>query len=66
MKLTGASPSNPPQRRLVTGVQKLGPGRLEVLQVAEAIGGELVAAGPVRFGFAGKGLWSVYVVIPWA
>src|SRR5260370_16335695 len=32
-QLTGAYPSNPPPRRLVTGVQKLGAGRLEVPQV---------------------------------
>jgi len=42
---------------VVTGFQELGPGRLEALHVAEDRGGELFAAGQVRFGFAGKGLW---------
>jgi ATP-dependent DNA ligase len=46
-------------RFFVTGFQELGPGRLEVLHVAEAIGHELVTAGQVRFGFGGKGLWAV-------
>ena len=43
---------------VVTGFRELGPGRLEALHVAEDRGGELVAAGQVRFGFAGKGLWA--------
>jgi hypothetical protein len=37
---------------------KIGDGRLEAVFVAEDRGGELVAAGQVRFGFAGKGLWQ--------
>ena len=47
--LTTISTCRPPQRRLVTGVQKLGPGRLEVLQVAEAIGGLDQAEREQRF-----------------
>jgi len=46
-------------RFVVTGFQELGPGRLEALHVAEDRNGELVAAGQVRFGFAGKGLWAI-------
>jgi bifunctional non-homologous end joining protein LigD len=45
-------------RFILTGFQELGPGRLEALHVAEDRDGELVAAGQVRFGFAGKGLWA--------
>lgn len=44
---------------MITGFQELGEGRLEALRVAEEIGGTLVPAGQVRFGFAGKGLWGV-------
>jgi bifunctional non-homologous end joining protein LigD len=44
---------------IITGFQELGEGRLEALHVAEEIGGRSVPAGQVRFGFAGKGLWSV-------
>jgi hypothetical protein len=46
-------------RFVVTGFQELGPGRLEALHVSEDRNGELVAAGQVRFGFAGKGLWAI-------
>jgi bifunctional non-homologous end joining protein LigD len=44
---------------VVTGFQELGPNRLEAIRVAEKLSGALVDAGEVRFGFAGKGLWSV-------
>jgi hypothetical protein len=44
---------------VVTGFQELGPGRLEALYVSEERNRELVAAGQVRFGFAGKGLWAI-------
>jgi bifunctional non-homologous end joining protein LigD len=40
---------------VVTGFKDLGPGRLEAIRVAEKLGG---AFGEVRFGFAGKRLWS--------
>ena len=43
---------------VITGFQELGEGRLEALFVAEKRGGDLAYAGQVRFGFAGKGLWS--------
>ena len=43
---------------MITGFEELGEGRLEAVYVAENIGGELVPAGQVRFGFAGKGLWN--------
>ena len=43
---------------VITGFEELGEGRLEAVYVAENIGGELVPAGQVRFGFAGKGLWN--------
>ena len=46
-------------RFMITGFQELGEGRLEALHVAEEIGGTLLTAGQVRFGFAGKGLWGV-------
>ena len=36
----------------------MGPGRLEVVYVAAACDGQLVPAGQVRFGLAGKGLWQ--------
>ena len=44
---------------IVTGFKELGPNRLEAIRVAEKLSGALVAAGEVRFGFAGKRLWSV-------
>jgi bifunctional non-homologous end joining protein LigD len=44
---------------IITGFQELGDGRLEAIHVAEEIGGRLVPAGQVRFGFAGRGLWYV-------
>jgi bifunctional non-homologous end joining protein LigD len=44
---------------IVTGFQELGPNRLEALHVAELRDGDLVVAGQVRFGFAGKGLWPI-------
>jgi bifunctional non-homologous end joining protein LigD len=44
---------------VITGFQELGRGRLEALHVAEERDGALTAAGQVRFGFAGKGLWSM-------
>jgi bifunctional non-homologous end joining protein LigD len=43
---------------VITGFEELGEGRLETVYVAEEIAGKLVFAGQVRFGFAGKGLWS--------
>ena len=43
---------------VITGFEELGEGRLEAVHVAEEIAGKLVSAGQVRFGFAGKGLWS--------
>lgn len=43
---------------MITGFEELGPGRLEAVYVAEAIDGRLNAAGQVRFGFPGKGLWD--------
>jgi bifunctional non-homologous end joining protein LigD len=47
-------------RFAITGFQELGEGRLEAVHVAEAIEGKALApAGQVRFGFAGKGLWSM-------
>ena len=41
---------------MITGFQEFGEG--EALFVAEERGGDLAYAGQVRFGFAGKGLWS--------
>jgi ATP-dependent DNA ligase len=41
---------------VVTGFKELAPLRLEALRVAEQRDGELLDAGEVRFGFAGKGL----------
>ena len=46
-------------RFVVTGFRELGPGRLEELHIAERRGSKLVAAGQVRFGLAGKRLWSL-------
>jgi len=46
-------------RFIVTGFQELGPGRLGALHVTEECDGELVSAGQVRFGFAGKGHWAM-------
>ena len=47
-------------RFVITGYAELGPGRLEAVYVAEARdGAELLPAGQVRFGLAGKGLWPV-------
>jgi bifunctional non-homologous end joining protein LigD len=43
---------------VITGFQELGENRLEALFVAEERNGDLAYAGQVRFGFAGKGLWS--------
>jgi bifunctional non-homologous end joining protein LigD len=43
---------------VITGFQELGEGRLEALFVAEERNGDLAYAGQVRFGLAGKGLWS--------
>jgi ATP-dependent DNA ligase len=43
---------------VVTGFKELGPNRLEAIRVAQKLSGALVDAGKVRFGFAGKGLWS--------
>jgi bifunctional non-homologous end joining protein LigD len=43
---------------VVTGFKELGPNRLEAMYVAQQLSGALVAAGEVRFGFAGKRLWS--------
>jgi hypothetical protein len=42
---------------VITGFSELGEGRLEAVYVAERRGSELMPAGQVRFGFAGKGLW---------
>jgi bifunctional non-homologous end joining protein LigD len=42
---------------VITGFSVLAPGRLEAVYVAEARDGELVPAGTVPFGLAGKGLW---------
>jgi len=42
---------------VVTGFTELEGGRLEALHVAELNAGELVSAGLVQFGLAGKGLW---------
>jgi bifunctional non-homologous end joining protein LigD len=44
---------------VVTGFNELAPLRLEALSVAEDRDGALVDAGELRFGFQGKGLWSV-------
>jgi bifunctional non-homologous end joining protein LigD len=44
---------------VVTGFKELGPDRLEAIRVAEKLSGALVDAGEVRFGLAGKRLWSV-------
>jgi hypothetical protein len=44
---------------VVTGFKELGPNRLEAIRIAEKQSGALVDAGEVRFGFAGKRLWSV-------
>lgn len=41
---------------MVTGFSELGPGRLEAVHVAEARDGQLVPAGQVKFGLAGKAL----------
>ena len=43
---------------VITGFEELGEGRLEAVYVVEEIAGKFVSAGQVRFGFAGKGLWS--------
>jgi bifunctional non-homologous end joining protein LigD len=43
---------------VVTGFKELGPNRLEAIRVAEKQSGAMVDAGEVRFGFAGKRLWS--------
>jgi bifunctional non-homologous end joining protein LigD len=43
---------------VITGYQELGEGRLEAVYVAQEQHGKLLPAGQVRFGFAGKGLWS--------
>jgi ATP-dependent DNA ligase len=43
---------------VISGFEELGDGRLEAVYVAEEIAGKLESAGQVRFGFAGKGLWS--------
>ena len=43
---------------VITGYSELGEGRLEAVFIAEERSGELVPAGQVRFGFAGKGLWQ--------
>ena len=43
---------------VITGFEELGDGRLEAVYFAEEIAGKLESAGQVRFGFAGKGLWS--------
>lgn len=46
-------------RFFITGFQELGKGRLEAVHVAEeGEDGELRAAGQVRFGLAGRGLWG--------
>jgi len=45
-------------RFVITGFEELGEGRLEAVYVAEDIDGDLRPAGQIRFGFAGKGLWS--------
>ncbi len=42
----------------ITGFEELGGGRLEAVYVAQEIAGKFASAGQVRFGFAGKGLWS--------
>jgi hypothetical protein len=44
---------------VITGFQELGEGRLEAIFVAEERNGDLAYSGQVRFGFAGKGLWTV-------
>ena len=44
-------------RFFITGFVELGGGRLEAIYVAEVRDGELVPAGQIQFGFAGKGLW---------
>jgi bifunctional non-homologous end joining protein LigD len=43
---------------VITGFEELGEARLEEVYVAEEIHGDLRPAGQIRFGFAGKGLWS--------
>ena len=43
---------------VITGYSELGEGRLEAVFIAEERSGELVPAGQMRFGFAGKGLWQ--------
>jgi bifunctional non-homologous end joining protein LigD len=45
-------------RFAITGFQELGEARLGAVHVAEEIEGKLAPAGQVRYGFAGKGLWS--------
>ena len=44
---------------VITGFQELDERRLEAIFVAEERNGDLAYAGQVRFGFTGKGLWSV-------
>jgi bifunctional non-homologous end joining protein LigD len=44
-------------RFVVTGFAELGPGRLDAVYVAELRDANLMPAGGVRFGLAGKGLW---------
>ena len=48
---------------VITGFSELGEGRLEAVYVAERRSSELMPAGQVRFGFAGKGLWHALDVL---
>jgi hypothetical protein len=58
------STSENPMPGPITGFVEIGVGRLEALAVAEERAhGDLVPAGQVRFGFAGKRLWPALDMI---
>ena len=44
---------------IITGFSELAEGRLDAVYVGEERGGELVPAGRVKFGLAGRGLWHI-------
>ena len=48
---------------VITGFREMGEDRLEAIYVAEACDGELRPAGEIRFGLAGRGLWTALDVL---
>ena len=44
---------------MITGFAELGDRRLDAIYVAEERDGQLVPAGAVKFGLAGRGLWRI-------